>query len=96
MYVGIDIGGTNLKAGLVDEEGHLLSVVREPQGKFESQEVFVRRLADLALSAIREGGVAPSAVKGVGMGIPGAVEGGKILYVCNLPVGQMDLGKAFA
>lgn len=96
MYVGIDIGGTNLKAGLVDEEGHLLSVVREPQGKFESQEVFVRRLADLALSAIREGGADPSAVKGVGMGIPGAVEGGKILYVCNLPVGQMDLGKAFA
>ena len=24
-YVGIDIGGTNLKAGLVDEHGNLLA-----------------------------------------------------------------------
>ena len=24
-YVGVDIGGTNLKAGLVDEEGNLLA-----------------------------------------------------------------------
>lgn len=25
-YIGIDIGGTNLKAGLVDEDGRLLAV----------------------------------------------------------------------
>ena len=25
MYVGIDVGGTNLKAGLVDETGRILA-----------------------------------------------------------------------
>ena len=26
MYIGIDVGGTNLKAGLVDETGKILAV----------------------------------------------------------------------
>ena len=30
MYVGIDVGGTNLKAGLVDEMGRILAVERTP------------------------------------------------------------------
>ena len=29
-YVGIDIGGTNLKAGVVDETGTLLSAAKTP------------------------------------------------------------------
>ena len=27
VYVGIDVGGTNLKAGVVDEKGQILSKV---------------------------------------------------------------------
>ena len=30
MYIGIDVGGTNLKAGLVDETGKILTVERTP------------------------------------------------------------------
>ena len=30
MYIGIDVGGTNLKAGLVSESGELLAVERMP------------------------------------------------------------------
>ena len=29
-YVGIDVGGTNLKAGVVDENGHIISKVYCP------------------------------------------------------------------
>ena len=29
-YVGVDIGGTNLKAGLTDETGRLLAAARRP------------------------------------------------------------------
>ena len=32
MYVGIDVGGTNLKAGLVDEAGRLLATRKIPLG----------------------------------------------------------------
>ena len=30
MYIGIDVGGTNLKAGLVDDTGTLVKVERVP------------------------------------------------------------------
>ena len=30
MYIGIDVGGTNLKAGLVDEAGNIVKVERVP------------------------------------------------------------------
>lgn len=39
MYIGIDVGGTNLKAGLVDESGHLVAVERTPLD-FQSPEQF--------------------------------------------------------
>lgn len=45
MNIGIDVGGTNLRAGIVDESGRLLSQEQIPVGNFESPEAFVRKLA---------------------------------------------------
>ena len=39
-YIGIDVGGTNLKAGLVDENGTILAVERTPLGKVPGAEAF--------------------------------------------------------
>ena len=36
MYVGIDVGGTNLKAGLVDEAGRLLATRKIPLGMIDA------------------------------------------------------------
>ena len=41
MYsIGIDVGGTNLKAGLVDENGAILAVERVPLGAFPGEGKF--------------------------------------------------------
>ena len=45
MRIGIDVGGTNLKAGLVDEEGKILTVCRAPVGQFTDGRDFARILA---------------------------------------------------
>ena len=47
MYIGIDVGGTNLKAGLVDETGAILTVERTPLD-FRGAEHFAEVLASLA------------------------------------------------
>ena len=47
MNIGIDVGGTNLRAGAVDEEGRLQAKVSVPVGHVESPEALVRRLAEL-------------------------------------------------
>ena len=39
LYIGIDVGGTNLKAGLVDETGKILAVERCPLN-FQGPEQF--------------------------------------------------------
>ena len=75
LYIGIDVGGTNLKAGLVDETGNILAVERRPLD-FRGPEQFAADVAQLAAAAAHKGGVAPEALEYVGMGLPGAVSGG--------------------
>lgn len=52
LNIGIDVGGTNLRAGIVDESGRLLSQEQIPIGNFESPEAFVRKLAALTERAL--------------------------------------------
>ena len=84
-YIGIDVGGTNLKAGLVREDGQILAVERTPLA-FENPEQFARTLAQLGQSVLHQAGIPASDVVSAGIGIPGAVAGGDILYTCNIPL----------
>lgn len=95
MYIGIDVGGTNLKAGLVDEAGAILAVERTPLGTFRGPEPFAKTLAELAKAVLRKGGAEPGDIAYVGMGIPGAVEGENIVYTCNIPMRDVPLGELF-
>ena len=53
LYIGIDVGGTNLKAGAVDAAGRLLAVERRPLA-FRDPEAFAGDLADLAEAALSD------------------------------------------
>ena len=94
LYIGIDVGGTNLKAGLVDETGKILAVERCPLN-FQGPEQFAEDVARLAASAARKGGVAPESLAYVGMGLPGAVSGGDILFTTNIPMKDVPIERLF-
>ena len=94
MFVGIDVGGTNLKAGLVREDGQILAVERTPLA-FENPEQFARTLAQLGQSVLHQAGIPASDVVSAGIGIPGAVAGGDILYTCNIPLRDVPLSRLF-
>ena len=93
-YIGIDVGGTNLKAGLVREDGQILAVERTPLA-FENPEQFARTLAQLGQSVLHQAGIPASDVVSAGIGIPGAVAGGDILYTCNIPLRDVPLSRLF-
>ena len=95
LYIGIDVGGTNLKAGLVDDEGEILAVARTPLGVFQSPEWFAETLADLARDVMAQKGVSAEEIAWVGIGIPGAVSGGDVLYTANIPMSNVPLEKLF-
>lgn len=94
MYIGIDVGGTNLKAGLVDESGKLCAVSRIPLD-FQSPEQFAKTLTVLALQVMQEGSASRSDIEYVGIGIPGAVQGGNILFTANIPMRNVPLESLF-
>ena len=94
MNIGIDIGGTNLKAGLVDDGGRILAAVREPL-RFRDPETFAETLASLARRAMEAAGVPAEGVRSVGMGVPGAVSGGDILYTANIPLKNIGVETLF-
>ena len=91
-YVGIDIGGTNLKAGVVDETGTLLSAAKTPL-QFTTPEAFVETLAGLSRQAAEAAGIGAEEICAVGMGVPGEVdtEHGTILYTCNIPLADLPV-----
>ena len=62
MYIGIDVGGTNLKAGLVDQSGTILAVERTPLD-FRGPESFADTLASLAKAVMASGGAAAQDVE---------------------------------
>ena len=84
-YIGIDIGGMTIKAGIVDSDGSILAkktVVTD----ISSEDKTVADIAALIESIIAENNLSKDDIKGVGIGSPGSVydEKGIIRYSCNL------------
>ena len=73
-YVGIDLGGTGIKAGLVDEGGRILVKDSCPTGVERGYEAIIADMAQLALRVIAESGHTPDEVKAVGIGLPGVID----------------------
>lgn len=87
MYLGIDVGGTNLVAGLVDQEGRLGHKTSCPVDKSWSAGELAHRLAQLSLRALQEGGVPLEELEAVGVGVPGLVNDaeGVVVKTPNMP-----------
>ena len=96
-YIGIDIGGTNLKAGLVDEAGRLLATRKMKVAGIADPAALAWTIHALGTDLCRDFGCDPAEIFSVGVGCPGAVEirGGSILYTCNLPLRNVPLRRLF-
>lgn len=79
LYLGVDLGGTNIKAALVDAEGNILKESSVPTNLPRPAEAVCDDFA--ALCAALADGVR---VHGIGVGCPGTVDGGVVRYSNNL------------
>ena len=79
LYLGVDLGGTNIKAALVNSEGEILCEANTPTNLPRPAEAVCDDIAALCLQ-LAEG----KDVAGVGVGCPGTVDGGTVLYSNNL------------
>lgn len=87
LYVGIDLGGTNIAAGLVNEEGKILAKKSIPTGAQRSAEAIIADMAKVAIDVVTENGYTMDDIGSVGIGSPGAIDKskGELVYANNLP-----------
>ncbi len=85
-YIGIDVGGMSVKAGVVTEDGRMLSKRTMETLSKGRTDAFIAEIAALAEEALIAAGVSKSDVSGVGMGVPGTVnpKTGIVTYSCNI------------
>ncbi len=87
LYVGVDLGGTNVRSGLVDEDGYMLSRDKRKSLPRVSAEAPVKQIVDSITEVVLQGQVTFSDITGIGIGSPGPLSAseGKILKAGNLP-----------
>ena len=85
LYIGIDLGGTNIKGGLVTGAGQILEEKNVPTEVSGGVEHVLSRMAGVIRYLIQSAGKIP--VKGAGIGFPGQLSVKKGLYFSgpNLP-----------
>src|SRR5439155_6550477 len=83
--IGVDVGGTKVLAGVVDEDGAVHETVERPTAA-ASQEAVLGELTEIVQTLPMEGVVA------VGFGIPARVdqESGHVLGAVNIPIHAVD------
>lgn len=85
-YIGIDLGGTNIVAGVVNENYEIISKAKTPTNRPRSAEEICKDMAKMALEAVEKAGLKVSDIQSVGVGAPGSVNSdtGVISYSNNL------------
>ncbi len=83
VYAGIDIGGTNIKYGLVDQRGKVLLREQRPTMADKGADPLMHMVANLSESLLFHAAEEDVEVKWLGVGTPGAVDwkSGKVIGV---------------
>lgn len=84
LYIGVDLGGTGIKAGVVSEKGEILSKVSAPTLRERPYQEIIADIAALCKRAAEEAGVKMEDIAAIGAGVPGICKAGVIAFCTNL------------
>lgn len=92
-YIGIDLGGTNIAVGLVDDKGNIIYKESVPTLREREYSEIIKDMAVLALKVIKEAGVDLKDVKSIGVGAPGAINSldAVLIYANNLKFDNVSI-----
>ena len=85
-YVGIDLGGTFIKGGVVDTLGNIVVQDKVPTEREKGDRGVAENIAKLCRTLLCEKNISASQVVGIGMGVPGMIDSkrGEVVYSNNL------------
>jgi glucokinase len=94
MYrIGIDLGGTNIAAAIVNNEFKIVKKMSVPTGADREAGLIMDDMAALCKNVCAEAGIAFSEIEAIGIASPGVANhtDGIIAYSCNLPFRQFPI-----
>src|SRR5947208_2688684 len=71
FFVGLDVGGTTMKAGVVDDAGHPLAAVSLPTEAYRGQEFGLERMCEAIRQAVAAANLRPEQLAAIGVATPG-------------------------
>src|SRR5205085_904744 len=72
--VGLDVGGTTMKAGVVDDAGTPLSAVSLPTEAHKGQEHGLAQMCEAISRAVAAAGLRPDQLAAIGVATPGTMD----------------------
>ena len=87
LYMGVDLGGTGIKAGVVSENGEILSKGSTPTMKERPYQDIIRDIAALCEKVAGQANVTMDEIAAIGVGVPmnDKTSTGKTFYVLDEP-----------
>lgn len=87
LFLGIDLGGTKIVAGLVDREGRIVARHHRDTEAQEGQDAVFRRLVDAASQLLATKGISRQQVAAIAIACPGPIDArrGVVTAPPNLP-----------
>lgn len=85
LRIGVDIGGTSAKIGIVNQENQVLAESKV-ETRIDAPEVILEKIANGVLKLMEENGVSMEQCEKIGFGVPGLIDkkNGKVVYSNNL------------
>lgn len=82
--VGVDIGGTNIKFGIVDGAGRIIRQKKTATDPRRGCEAILAGIVQETSVLLSEAGLTAQDVTSIGLGVPGTADSGTVVYAPNL------------
>jgi len=94
LYVGVDLGGTNVLSAVVNPNGQILGRGKRRTAGARTREALLEVIVESARKALGRADTGTDDIGAIGIGAPGPVDtvNGVVLEMPNIPVGALHLG----
>lgn len=95
MRIGVDVGGTNIAVGFVDDKGKIVAKGSRPTNVGRGYQAIAKDIAEISLEIINRLNLNNDDVKSMGIGVPGVADNDKgyVIRAVNLHWSKVPLVK---
>jgi len=96
LNVGVDVGGTNMKFGVTDENGNILLQNKKRTYPDRGSDAIVATIIQSVKEMLARGGIDPGQIRSMGLGVPGTTDSrnGVVAFAPNIFWRNVEIVKA--